>query len=668
LGTCDYAAPEQFQGAAGPASDQYSLAIVVYEWLCGTRPFAGTNGIELALKHFTETPPSLRQFNPEIPHETERVVLKALSKDPQERFKTIQEFAIALERSAQPQMWFLSAKRPAIVVPSLPTTQLGSIAPQTALSPALALVSSSDPILRFFAPAKVLPAILRKRAVFIMLILLLFISSVIGIPRLLLPLSPSHHNTAIQQPPGNGIGVSNDAEHVGISDGTFAFDTQRNDGQLKQLAMKKLQQDDSTSAMSLFSQAVSQDSSDAEALIYLEDLRVETSGTPYITLVVGSMFSQDTLVAGRDDLQGAYVAQKEFNDGAKLHSKIRVRLLIANAGGNSLNVTRVAKQIIQLARTDKSVIGVMGWPYSSYAANAIRILQSAHIPVVSQTATGDSLTSISSYFFRVAPSNRAQAQAEAEYAIRVLHVKQVAVFLDPADPYSQSLAQDFSQQFQKAGGNIIATEQYTEGKPEQLSNLLLDALGHSPDALYFSGYAEDLGTLLAKLPPGNLPVLGGDGLYNLGGYPSSARPGFSRLHFTALAYPDEWAVLGHSAQQPPFFTEYTAAFNPSGAHAGGSYGFTRANDSVILSYDATVALLTGVNKVLSLHPQQATISPPALRDALAGITGQNSLQGVSGCIAFGTNGDPQNKSFVVLAVAQGGLIQMEARTVGRFLC
>jgi len=73
----------------------------------------------------------------------------------------------------------------------------------------------------------------------------------------------------------SGIGVSKVGnENVGISDGTFAFDTDRPDAALKAQAAQELKQDrnNTSAAISLLNQATAQDSNDAEALIYQEDL------------------------------------------------------------------------------------------------------------------------------------------------------------------------------------------------------------------------------------------------------------------------------------------------------------------------------------------------------------------------------------------------------------
>jgi serine/threonine protein kinase/DNA polymerase III delta prime subunit len=107
-GTVAYSAPEQLRGKPLFASDQYALAIVAYEWLCGQRPFQGTEA-NIIMQHMSSPAPRLRDKNPLITREAEEVILRALAKDPKKRYPRIQDFAQALEDACQ-----ISAPQPAI--------------------------------------------------------------------------------------------------------------------------------------------------------------------------------------------------------------------------------------------------------------------------------------------------------------------------------------------------------------------------------------------------------------------------------------------------------------------------------------------------------------------------------------------------------------------------
>lgn len=100
FGTAAYMSPEQIHGQPEPASDQYALAIVVYEWLTGRLPFNGDNKMAIAYKHLHAQPPSMRLRNPSIPAAVGKVVMKALRKDPLQRYSSITAFAEALEEAA----------------------------------------------------------------------------------------------------------------------------------------------------------------------------------------------------------------------------------------------------------------------------------------------------------------------------------------------------------------------------------------------------------------------------------------------------------------------------------------------------------------------------------------------------------------------------------------
>jgi serine/threonine-protein kinase len=98
LGTGQYLSPEQANGERGDErSDQYSLGVVTYELLTGEVPYSGDGLMAVALRHVRDPVPSVRALRPDVPARVDAVVARALAKQPEDRFGSMEELAAALE-------------------------------------------------------------------------------------------------------------------------------------------------------------------------------------------------------------------------------------------------------------------------------------------------------------------------------------------------------------------------------------------------------------------------------------------------------------------------------------------------------------------------------------------------------------------------------------------
>jgi serine/threonine-protein kinase len=102
IGTAQYLSPEQARGSpVDQRSDVYSVGIVLYEMLTGKVPFTGETPLEIAMKHLSEVPVPPSELREDVPEDLDLIALRALAKDPEDRYQTAEEMDADLGRVAR---------------------------------------------------------------------------------------------------------------------------------------------------------------------------------------------------------------------------------------------------------------------------------------------------------------------------------------------------------------------------------------------------------------------------------------------------------------------------------------------------------------------------------------------------------------------------------------
>lgn len=161
-GTAAYMAPEQWGGNAVPATDQYALAVMVYQLLTGVLPFQGRSE-QVMFQHLSVAPKPPSTINPRLSSAIDAILLRALAKKPEERFPSISAFATAFQQGLHPNAHVVEATMPALP-PALQQPLYYAAPTQSALPPAPPSVQKKSDLL---FPLSILGAILLVGAIIV---------------------------------------------------------------------------------------------------------------------------------------------------------------------------------------------------------------------------------------------------------------------------------------------------------------------------------------------------------------------------------------------------------------------------------------------------------------------------------------------------------------------
>jgi branched-chain amino acid transport system substrate-binding protein len=328
---------------------------------------------------------------------------------------------------------------------------------------------------------------------------------------------------------------------------------------------------------------------------------------------------------GQSSQKGMQMAVDDFNAKGGINiknQKLLIKAIYDDTAGQPEQAANVARKQIDLDR----VVAIVGAVMSKNSLAIAPIYQSKRIPMVSPASTDPKVTEKGDYIFRVCFIDSFQGATMANYVYKDLKLTKAAVIYDNGNDYNKGLAKFFEEQFKALGGEIVASEAFTdEDKTTDFRALLTKIKSKKPEFLYSPNYYTASAPIMMQSKELGLdvPTGGGDGwdspkLVEIGG--KDVEGGVFTNHF--------------SKEDPrPEVQNFIEKYKEE-------YG-AEPDALASLAYDAAFVLLSAVEKAGSLKGSD-------IRDALKAT----HINGVTGNISFDENRNPV-KSVVILQIKDG---------------
>jgi ABC-type branched-subunit amino acid transport system substrate-binding protein len=448
-------------------------------------------------------------------------------------------------------------------------------------------------------------------------------------------------------------------ECIGVTDGAYVFDAELNDITTK---IHKANQ--------------KAEKGDWVAIAYIEPMTQGTGGKGW-----GSI---------EEELQGAYLAQKELNQESGGHgTRPQIKLLLANPGRGLEQQAELVDQIIGMTHGPHPVVAVAGFGLSRLGTkDAVRTLRENGVPMVGSTVTADRLSSNESGFFRAVAPNSAEAAAVARHLVKQQKKSdgfrvQLIKDRNTDDIYSDSLAEGFTDAAERAGLELDPeTVPFISG-PDRAVNLAMDTVADKicdqqepPGAVYFAGRGRDLRRFIesAHANGRHCPVTvytGDDAVGMFFGIDPDVHPdeyddflkdwkhSKVRVKYTAIAHPDAAGDIYPDGAGP--YSEFADTYMDTPGFKGKS---GLLNGQAMLGHDAVLAVGTAIRDAKGKRGT-GTVTKRSVLGMLLQISGDKALHGVSGPIGFDDMGNPAHKPLPLVELHPRDRNQYEYLTLVR---
>lgn len=621
VGTPEYMAPEQGLGKEiDGRADIYALGIVFYELITGQKPYTADTPLAVLLMQVNEPLPRPRNFVKDLPEEVERVLFKALAKNPDDRYENMAAFSTALEMLMRLIPNSIPIPKP---IPNATTYQtailderqetfdnLDSTTPDPL--PDSRPNQSRTPIKIQETNGKLKPAApdpkpqdkVNKTHISnwlkwvgggsIGLILMMVLVFDFILPNIV------RGNETI----GTGSIVSEQitpVETVSIEPTSHLLPVVNDNTPTSMY----------TNTPNNISSPIFKGPPDICNTDEFGCAVIPPGST--IKLGMGAPISGDYASFGIDISQGAVIAIKDAGKFEGLKFELEVQDTKGTPGGGAEVANKFA--------TDPTIVAVPGHIFSGSTEAAIPVYEKAGIPILSPSATNPTLTTLGSKVFnRIAFTDAVQGQFAADYLYNKLGFRKIAVVHD-GGAYGQGLADVVKSEFEKLGGEVVGYEAITPGEVDYTATLSVLA-SKNPEALYFGGYVAE-GVLLTNQMKQtgleNAVFFGCDGTFGAEFVEKTGANG-EGAYSASVIPPESEAKVKFDAT---YLTDY-------GVLAGSLSPYTWSG------YDATAALIAIVKEV-ALKSSDGTLYIPrgVLINAVRTMKNFEGITGIISCNEIG---------------------------------
>src|SRR5690348_4017219 len=302
----------------------------------------------------------------------------------------------------------------------------------------------------------------------------------------------------------------------------------------------------------------------------------------------------------------------------------RIRVLFRDDGGDGMRAAAIAEEFV----TRPEISAVIGHVNSGAMVAAARVYD-GHLAAVATTASTPALTGISPWTFRVISSDSMNGIAIARFAMR--RGWRRAAILYENNAYGRGLADAFVRGFK---GEILSVDPIAEGTSQDLSPFVTYFKQRGAEMVFVAGTGASGASFLREARRQGLAahLVGGDGWSVLASDTSNAEGIYVGAPFTA-------------EDKRPAAHQFVDRFEKR-------YGIT-PDGNAALAYDATMLLADAAEHVGADRRR--------IRDYLAGLSASGAYVGVTGPIAFSTDGDPLGKAIVMTRIQHGALALEDAQ-------